>query len=230
MGMRTVQLSAISNMIGSGLYDDLATAFMENGICQIDDITLPYGFVLSIENPMMARQLAWDSYSLGAMTSLLDNCGSLLFSLKRIETGDMRLISCLITFNKDIGFLVFFAPGPDIDRGSMGNIASQLNCGDFGEVIEIGFEALKSQLLSNESISITACQLDEVTRIYQNLVQNGIIKNMYIAKGKNGGWEYPAENYDLAEMRWRNRFERARQCGNAYICQRMMTAREINNG
>lgn len=230
MGMRTVQLSAISDMIGRGLYDDLATAFMENGICQMDDITLPYGFVLSIENPMMARQLAWDSYSLGAMTSLLDNCGSLLFSLKRIETGDMRLVSCLIVFNKDVGFLVFFAPGPDIDAGSMGNIASQLNCGDFGEVIEIGFEALKSQLLRNANFSISACNLEDVTRVYQGLVQSGVIKNMYIAKSNNGGWEYPAENYDLAEMRWRSRLERARQSGNAYICQRMLAAREINNG
>ena len=222
------QLNIAANMLARGYYDDLATCFSENGVNQEINITLPYGFTLGIENPRRVGELAWDAYSMGAMTSLLENCGALLVNIGRIETEQIKLLKFLILFGKDIGFQVFFCIAPElVESGDLGNILGMLNCKDDSDLSELAIEALNSQLFSMSNIPVAIYPMQQIVEVYQNLVGMNYIRNMLILKRKDGSWEYTAENSDLAEHRWIDKYNRAMKLGRADICERMMEIRRL---
>ena len=188
--MGSLVLVSIANELANGNFNDLATCAATLGVYQKVTITLPYGFTLSVEHPSKARGLATNEYELGAITSMVENCGSLLITLGRVDIN-IDLLNLVLVFNGEIGLKGFLRICPELsmDRDMLNRALSFLRCNNEGDLLNLANEAIISAFGGVMPVDI--CLWEELVPFYQRMVQCGAVEQMRRNRAMNG-YGYPS--------------------------------------
>jgi hypothetical protein len=191
-------LVAIGTALVNGEYEAVSEAFFEYGIGNNIAITLPYGFTLEVEPLETAGIVAWDRYSMGIITSLMMDCGSVVLSLGRIEVEAFKLVRAICLFGSDFGLLMFVGPDPFLMTEDGQRILEALKCNSPNELVEMALRAFNAVFYDNCGIPIEVHPFVDIAETYEMLSQMGYVKQMLTMRTSKNRWLYPSS--DMGEM------------------------------
>lgn len=207
----TNYLVAIGNAMACGEYDAISECFFEYGLGSNIAITLPYGFTLEVEPIDSVSDIAWDNYSMGIISSLMTDCGSVVLSLGRLEVQAFKLVRIICLFGKDFGLQMFVGPDNFLYTEAGQNILRALKCNNVEDLLQMALDAVNAIFYDQCQIPIEIHTFEELPEIYQTLCSMGFVKQMLTFRTANNRWLYPCANIEEMAHFWCTNYNLAHQ-------------------